>query len=75
MLNFDQFLNESKDHEFDTLETGDKIQFAGKTYTIKKVGHGIIHIPGKDSTIKVNKGQWKERGGRLIEKSNADNEK
>jgi hypothetical protein len=75
MLNFNQFINESKDHEFDTLEAGDKIQFAGKTYTIKKSSHGIIHIPGKEGDIKVNKGQWKERGGRVIEKSNKEDEK
>jgi hypothetical protein len=72
MLNFNQFLNESKDNEFDDLEAGDKIQYAGTTCIIKKVGHGIIHLPDDK---KVNRSQWNQRNGRLIEKANKEDEK
>lgn len=75
MFNFNQFVNENKDHEFDSLEVGDKVQFAGTKYTIKKIGYGIIHLPEKYGDIKVNKNQWRERSGKVIEKNKKNNEK
>ncbi len=75
MFNFNQFINESKDHEFDSLEVGDNVQIGGKTYPIEKIGYGIIHLPSKYGDIKVNKNQWRERGGRVIKKNKNNEEK
>lgn len=75
MLNFNQFVNESKDHDFDSLEAGDKIQVSGKTSIIKKVGHGIIHIPGKDRDMKISKSQWNQGNGRIIKKREDQDDK
>lgn len=71
MLNFNQFINESKDHEFDLIDAGDTVQWAGSTRKVTKVGHGIIHI----GTTKINKGQWKQRDGKIIEKSKKEDDK
>lgn len=75
MLNFNQFINESKDHEFDSIEKDDIINWAGSRYTVKKAGHGVIILDGRSRDIKINKGMWKERGGKVIEKSKKEDEK
>jgi hypothetical protein len=71
MLNFNQFINESKDHEFDSIDAGDTVQWAGSTRKVTKVGNSIIHI----GTTKVNKGQWKQRDGKIIEKAKKEDDK
>jgi hypothetical protein len=68
MLNFKQFVNESKDHDFDSIEKGDVVLLIGHRYTVKKVGSGVIVLDGKNKELRVNKGMWKERNGKIQEK-------
>jgi hypothetical protein len=77
MLNFNQFVNESKDHEFYSIEKNDTVNWKGTKYKVKKAGDGVIHLPRKqgNDTLKVNKGQWNQYGGRLIEKAKKEDEK
>jgi hypothetical protein len=66
MLNFNQFVNESKDHEFDSIKKGDTIRWVGAKYTVKKAGDGIIIIKGHSKDIRINKGMWKQKSGEII---------
>ncbi len=76
MLNFNQFVNESKDHEFDSIEKGDTVNWTGAKYKVKKAGDGIIVIEGRSRDIRINKGMWKERGGSIVKKKDSkDDEK
>ncbi len=68
MLNFNQFINESKDTEFESIEKGDTIRWMGTRYQVKRVKDGAITIDGKNKDIQINRGMWKERGGVIIEK-------
>lgn len=71
MLNFNQFINESKDNEFDRINVGDTVRVAGFRKKVTKVGYGIIHL----GSMKINKGQWIEKHGALIEKADDKDEK
>jgi hypothetical protein len=62
MLNFNQFVNESKDNDFDSIKKGDTIRWVGSKHTVKKAGDGIILIQIGSKSIRINKGMWKERG-------------
>jgi hypothetical protein len=62
MLSFNQYLNESKKSEFESIEVGDTVQWAGSTKKVTKVDDGVIHI-GK---TKVNKAMWRQRDGKVI---------
>lgn len=73
MLDFNQFINESKDHEFESIEKNDTIRWMGTRYKVKKAKDGIITIDGKNKEIQINKGMWKERGGVIIEKKEDSN--
>ena len=77
MFNFNQFVNESKDDEFNSIKANDLVIWRGTRYKVKKAGHGIIHLPKKDGddTIKISLGQWKQYGGRIIEKTKKEDEK
>lgn len=72
MLNFSQFVNESKDHEFDSIEKNYVINWDGTKYKVEKANHGIIIVKGRSGNIKINKGMWKERGGTIIKKNDSD---
>jgi hypothetical protein len=76
MFNFNQFVNESKDHEFNSIDANDIVNWKGAKYKVKKVGHGIIHLPKREGTdtIKVSLGQWKQYSGKLIEKAEKKDE-
>lgn len=69
MFNFNQFINEN--NEFNHIEVGDIIRIAGSRKKVTDVGHGIIHL----GAMKINKAQWKEKDGEIIEKSNKKDEK
>ena len=64
MLNFNQFITESKNNEFEKIEAGDTVRIAGTRKKVTKVGDGIIHC----GPMKINKGQWKEKDCVIIEK-------
>ena len=72
MLNFNQFVNESKDHEFESIEKGDLVRYAAR-FEVKKVNDGSIVLAGKNSDVKVNKNMWKQRNGIIIEKKKDSN--
>lgn len=71
MLSFNQFISESKDNDFESIEAGDIIRIAGFRKKVTKVGDGIIHL----GSSKINKGQWKEKHGAIIEKGKDKDEK
>ena len=73
MLNFNQFINESKDNEFESIEKGDIVRWMGSRYQVKKASDGAITIEGRSKDIQINKGMWKERGGVIIEKKKDSN--
>lgn len=79
MLNFNQFINESKDKEdeFNSINAGDTVNWKGTRYKVKKAGHGVIQLPRREGNdpIKVNLGQWKQYGGRVIEKEKKEDDK
>lgn len=77
MLNFNQFVNESKDHEFNSIEKNDIVNWKGTKYKVKKAGSGVIQLPRRqgNDTIKVNLGQWNQYGGKLVEKAKKEDEK
>jgi preprotein translocase subunit YajC len=68
MLNFDQFVNESKDHDFESIKKGDHVLWMGGRYAVKKAADGVIVLEGRGKDIRVNKGMWKQRGGSIVEK-------
>ena len=68
MLSFNQFINESKDHPFESIKKGSTIFWAGGKHKVTSASHGIITIPGKVRPITINKNQWKERSGQIIKK-------
>ena len=73
MLNFNQFINESKDNEFESIEKGDIVRWMGSRYQVKKASDGAITIEGRSKDIPISKGMWKERGGVIIEKKKDSN--
>jgi len=73
MLNFNQFINESKDNEFESIEKGDTIRWMGTRCQVKRATDGVITIAGKNKDIQINRGMWKERGGVIIEKKKDSN--
>jgi hypothetical protein len=73
MFSFNQFVNESKDHEFESIEKGDLVRYAATRYEVKKVNDGAIVLDGKHGDVKVNKNMWKQRGGIIIEKKKDSN--
>jgi len=68
MLSFNQFINESKDHPFESIKKGSTILWAGGKHKVTSASHGIITIPGKVRPITINKNQWNERSGQIIKK-------
>ena len=73
MLNFNQFVNESKEHEFESIEEGDLVRYAATRFEVKKVNPGAIILDSKYGDIRVNKNMWKQRAGIIIEKKKDSN--
>jgi hypothetical protein len=73
MFSFNQFVNESKDHEFESIEKGDLVRYAATRYEVKKVNDGSIVLDGKHGDLRVNKNMWKQRNGIIIEKKKDSN--
>jgi len=73
MLNFNQFINESKDNEFESIEKGDIVRYAASRYKVKKVNDGAIVLDGKHGDVRVNKNMWNQRNGIIIEKNKDSN--
>lgn len=73
MLNFNQFVNESKDHEFESIEKGDLVRYAATRFEVKKVNDGAIVLAGKHGDVRVNKNMWKQRSGTILEKKKDSN--
>jgi hypothetical protein len=68
MLSFDQFINESKDHEFESIEKGDIVRYDATRYEVEKVNSGSIVLASKRNSVKVNKNMWNQRNGKILEK-------
>lgn len=68
VLTFNQYINENKNTDFESIEVNDTVQWAGKTQKVKKVSYGVLHL----AQTKVNKAMWKEQDGKLIKKANDD---
>ena len=73
MLNFNQFINESKEHEFESIEEGDLVRYAATRFEVKKVNSGAIILDSKYGDIRVNKNMWKQRAGIILEKKKDSN--
>lgn len=73
MLNFNQFVNESKDNEFESIEKGDLVRYAATRFEVKKVNDGAIVLDGKHGDVRVNKNMWKQRNGTILEKKKDSN--
>ncbi len=76
LYNFNQYINESKEDEFRSLEKGDIILYAGARYKVKTANEYAISLTpikkaqGADNkALKANLAQYKERGGGIIEKA------
>ena len=68
MLSFNQFINESKDHEFESIEKGDIVRYDATRYEVEKVNSGSIVLASKRNSVKVNKNMWNQRNGTILEK-------
>ena len=68
MLSFDQFINESKDHEFESIEKGDIVRYDATRYEVEKVNSGSLVLASKRNSVKVNKNMWNQRNGKILEK-------
>ena len=68
MFSFNQFVNESKDHEFESIEKGDIVRYDATRYEVEKVNSGSIVLASKRNSVKVNKNMWNQRNGKILEK-------
>lgn len=68
MLSFNQFINESKDHEFESIEKGDIVRYDATRYEVEKVNSGSLVLASKRNSVKVNKNMWNQRNGKILEK-------
>lgn len=68
VLTFNQFINENKNTDFDSIEVGDTVQWAGRTQKVKKVSYGVLQL----EQTKVNRGMWNEQDGKVIKRAKDD---
>lgn len=76
MLNFNQFINESKEDEFNSLKKGDVILHQGTRCEIKSVQknkEGLVDVIKLDKTGKsLNLNQYKQQVSGVIKKKEED---
>lgn len=63
---FYQFINESKDNSFDTIEVGDTVRIAGTKYKVEDRTDYVLYLKGDKVDIKVSKAQYLQKDGKKL---------
>jgi hypothetical protein len=72
LRNFNQFINESKEDEFRSLEKNDVILYDATRYKVNSANDftiSISPIKGASRTKSVSLAQYKEKGGAIISRA------
>jgi hypothetical protein len=63
---FCQFINESKDNDFDAIKVGDHVRVSGTKYKVEDRTDYVLHLKGEKVSIKVNKSQYLQKDGKKL---------